>query len=89
MGAFAEDNASKYQFIRSDGLTSPSTRGTNLQQANHGTGCSKLAINLALLYIMDCANPEEAGELVDASSIVRDGVLEFEIARVNHFPRFA
>jgi hypothetical protein len=49
----------------------------------------KVGDHPGVAFIMDCANPEEARELVDASSIVRDGVLEFEIARVNHFPRFA
>jgi hypothetical protein len=42
-----------------------------------------------IAFVMDCASLEQARELVDASSMVRDGVLEFEIDRVNHFPRFA
>jgi hypothetical protein len=40
-------------------------------------------------FILECPDLEEARRLVDASTVVVDGVLEFEIDPVNHFPRFA
>jgi hypothetical protein len=41
-----------------------------------------------LMVLLSCDSIEEARSLVSRAAAVREGLLEFEIEPVNHFPRF-